>query len=231
MVGDWGASRDRNDRNRREKGRSNRPEKLLLRFLGCILANVTGCELFQWSLGAHLSPAGMWCSAGRGVILGWKIQTQLTDTGEVKWKQLWIILSSVHPVPELCRGSLKDMDHCTKPLNEEKQWAQRNDSSCFKPAWCENAEGQIDRQVDGTAREAVGVRFYRTVAKSGSQRPANRERSSVCRQVWKNPANKTNRIAFPSGSAPQSDRIDFRLHPVWWNNAASVRMLDETSFP
>lgn len=27
------------------------------------------------------------------------------------------------------------------PLNEEKQWAHRNDSSCFKPARCENAEG------------------------------------------------------------------------------------------
>lgn len=37
--------------------------------------------------------------------------------------------------------------------------------------------GQIDRQVDGTAREAVGVRFFRTVAKSGSQRAANRERT------------------------------------------------------
>lgn len=37
--------------------------------------------------------------------------------------------------------------------------------------------GQIDRRVDGTAREAVGACFFSAVAKSGIQRAAKRERT------------------------------------------------------
>lgn len=63
---------------------------------------------------------------------------------------------------------------------------------------------QIDRQVDGPAREAVGACFFSAVAKSGIRRLAKTEISH--------------------------HRIDFRLYTVRWNNAAFVRMLDQTSF-
>lgn len=147
-VRDWGASRGKKWQETNTEGQIppenvEQPQNLL--FSCCILVNsqvvyfLNDTYVYLYHLQGNDVAQG-----GKKRVLVWKLMwvrdkhssvilvERSRSCRESRWARYIQFLSSAEVV---WRARL------SPALKEEKQWAQPNDSSCFKPARCENAEG------------------------------------------------------------------------------------------